>query len=42
MQAIDINSEEFSVEALEERFEMEVLPGAPSTDWICTCTIEPN
>lgn len=38
MQAIDINSAEFTVEALEERFEMEVVPGAPETEWVCTCT----
>lgn len=39
MQEIDIISEEFSIEALEARFEMEAVPGAPSTDWTCTCTI---
>lgn len=41
-QTIDINSEEFSVEALEERFEMEVLAGEPTPDWVCTCEIDPN
>lgn len=40
MQAIDISTEEFSIEALEERFEMEAIVEPPQTDWVCTCTVE--
>ncbi len=34
-----INNNEFAIEELEARFEMEAIPGAPSTDWTCTCSI---
>lgn len=41
MQALDIDTEEFSIEALEARFEMETIVEPPSeTGWECTCTIE--
>lgn len=43
MQAFDITTEEFSIEALEARFEMEAAveaPGSSETEWKCTCTIE--
>jgi len=39
MQACDVAVEEFSVEALETRFEMEALVAPPpETDWRSTCT----
>jgi len=41
MQAFDINTEEFSIEALEARFEMEAAVEPPAeTEWKCTCTFE--
>lgn len=40
MQAFDITAEEFSIEALEVRFEMEAVVEPPETDWKCTCSIE--
>lgn len=41
MQAVDINTEEFAIEALEERFEMEAaVEVPPELEWKCTCTIE--
>ena len=39
MQAFDISSEEFSIEALEVRFEMEAV-ALPEPDWKSTCTLE--
>jgi hypothetical protein len=34
----------FSIEELEQRFEMETLAGtagiSPATDWSCTCTFQ--
>jgi hypothetical protein len=39
MQASDLAVEEFSIEALESRFEMEaMLELLPETDWKSTCT----
>lgn len=40
MQQFDITTEEFSIEALEARFEMETAPVEADLDWKCTCTIE--
>jgi hypothetical protein len=40
MQQFDITTEEFSIEALEARFEMETAPVDSDLDWKCTCTIE--
>jgi hypothetical protein len=41
MQAVDISAEEFSIEALEARFEMEaVVTPPPETNAISICTVE--
>lgn len=40
MKASNVMTEEFSIEALEARFEMEAVPEVPGTDWKCTCTLE--
>lgn len=40
MQQFDIITEEFSIEALEARFEMETAPVEGAPEWKCTCTIE--
>lgn len=40
MQTTQLNTEDFSVEALEARFEMEAVLPPSETDWKCTCTIE--
>ncbi|GAB3389678.1 MULTISPECIES: hypothetical protein [Massilia] len=40
MQDFDLTSEEFSIEALEARFEMEATAPGAETEWKCTCTIE--
>jgi hypothetical protein len=40
MQAVDISTEEFSIEALEARFEMEaVVPPPVEASWISVCTL---
>lgn len=39
MQQTTNTAVDFSIEELEARFEMEAVPGTPSTDWTCTCTI---
>lgn len=39
MQAMDISNVDFSIEALEARFEMEAVPGIPTPDWTSTCTL---
>lgn len=39
MQASDLTVEEFSIEVLESRFEMEAMvEPPPETDWKSTCT----
>jgi hypothetical protein len=41
MQVLDITTEEFSVEALEERFEMEaVVEPIETNGWVCTCEVD--
>lgn len=40
MQQFDITTEEFSIEALEARFEMEAAAIDADLEWKCTCTIE--
>jgi hypothetical protein len=40
MQAFDIIADEFTIEALEARFEMEAVVEPPETDWKCTCSVE--
>ncbi len=39
MQQVANTAVDFAIEELEARFEMEAIPGAPSTDWTCTCSI---
>jgi hypothetical protein len=39
MQAVDINAEEFSIEALEARFEMEAVVPPPEASYISVCTV---
>lgn len=38
MQKIDLITEEFSIEALEARFEMEAIMPPPEAAWKCTCS----
>lgn len=38
MQKIDLSAEEFSIEALEARFEMEATMLPPEAEWKCTCS----